>query len=134
MGQYLEGGRCLDSNFKHSQIYSSIWKKTEVCKKHIQIGHQQKGLFQILFSRMSVVLYVFNLLHICLLSVSFFCRLYFVDFIGEPYLKSGLAQAMADEKWHCRHPLTELQVDQRIVMMMIFVIIISVVFVICIND
>ena len=63
MGQYLEGGRCLDSNFKHSQIYSSIRrKKAEVCKKHIQIGHQQKGLFQILFSRMSVVLYVFNLL------------------------------------------------------------------------
>ena len=59
MGQYLEGGRCLDSNFKHSQINSNICKKAEVCKKHIQIGHQQKGLFQILFSRMSVVLYVF---------------------------------------------------------------------------
>ena len=68
-----------------------------------------------------------------------FLRLYFVDFIlstlleRQAYLKSGLAQAMADEKWHCRHPLTELQVDQRM-KMMIIIIIISVVFVICIID
>ena len=36
-------------------------------------------------------------------------------------------------KRHCRHPLTELQVDQRM-KMMIIIIIISVVFVICIID
>ena len=48
MGQYLEGGRCLDSNFKHSQIYSNIWreKKQKSAKNIYKLDINKKDYFK----------------------------------------------------------------------------------------